>query len=89
MHVDWTGFAQVVVVSFGVAVALIVLFAVGVGLLSPTPGPIPDPRAETATDTRADTRAARAPLARRLTAWSCFLACALCVAYGLYLIVAK
>jgi hypothetical protein len=73
VHIAWTAFGQVVVVSFGVAVGLIVLFAIGVALLS---GP-----------TSAQDGSRRA-LPRLVPAWGCFVACALCVAYGLYLLVA-
>ena len=69
MHITWTTFGEVFVVSFGVAVGLIVLFAVGIALLSAAPG--------------------RPTLARLVPAWGCFVACALCVAYGLYVIVAR
>ena len=92
MHIDWAAFGEVFVVSFGVAVGLIVLFAIGVSLLS-SPAPDPDgPHLALAAADGAATRTTSgrpAPLARRLTAWSCFLACALCVAYGLSVIIAR
>ena len=93
MHIDWAAFGEVFAVSFGVAVGLIVLFAIGVGLLS---SPAPDPEgphlalaAAEGTTTRTTSGRTPAPLARRLAAWSCFVACALCVAYGLSVIIAR
>ena len=92
MHIDWAAFGQVFVVSFGVAVGMIVLFAIGVGLLSAPP----DPDAPHLTIAGADGpptsttgTGARAGTTRRVTAWICFLACGLSVAYGLYVIVAR
>ena len=41
MHIQWAAFGEVFVVSFGVAVGIIVVFALGVGLLSATT-PTPD-----------------------------------------------
>jgi hypothetical protein len=90
MHIDWAAFGQVFVVSFGVAVGMIVLFAVGVSLLSaPVPRPDGPHLALATTDASTDrTRAAgrRPDTARHVTAWICFLACALSVGYGLYII---
>jgi hypothetical protein len=94
MHIDWAVFGEVFVVSFGVAVGIIVVFAIGIGLLS-----APSPTAEGphlalaatdgATTTRTTATQARPTIARHVTAWICFLACALSVAYGLYIIIAK
>jgi hypothetical protein len=93
MHIDWAAFGEVFVVSFGVAVVMIVLFAIGVGLLStPTPSADGPHLALAATDgTTTPTTAAQTGLnvPRQVTAWICFLACALSVAYGLYIIIAK
>ena len=93
MHINWTAFGQVFVVSFGVAVGLIVLFAIGVSLLS-APTPDPDgPHLALATTDGATSRTMGARghtgVARSVTAWICFLACALCIAYGLHIIIAK
>jgi len=93
MHINWTAFGQVFVVSFGVAVGLIVLFAIGVSLLS-APTPVADgPHLALATTDAATTRTMGARghpgVARQVTAWICFLACALCIAYGLHIIIAK
>ncbi len=93
MHIDWAAFGQVFVVSFAVAVGLIVLFAIGVSLLS-SPAPDPDGRHSAhpspgGAAARPTSLRAPVPAARRLTAWGCFLACALCVAYGLYVVVAR
>jgi hypothetical protein len=93
VHINWAAFGEVFVVSFGVALGLIVLFAIGVSLLS-SPAPDPDgshlalAAAEGAT-TPATPAPSRAPLARRVTAWGCFLACGLSVAYGLSIIIAR
>ena len=90
MHIDWAAFGQVFVVSFGVAVGIIVVFAIGVGLLSASPTPDGPHPALAAIDggstTRTKARRARPTITRQVTAWSCFLACALSVAYGLYII---
>jgi hypothetical protein len=93
VHIEWLAFGEVFVVSFGVAVGMIVLFAIGVTLLSP-PAPSADGQhlALAATDgTTTPTTAVpvRPNLARQVTAWMCFLACALSVAYGLYIVVTK
>ncbi len=93
MHIDWAAFGEVFVVSFGAAVGIVVLFAIGVTLLSaPGSGPDGSRAARTATgDAGARTAAAdiRSTASRQVTAWICFLACALSVAYGLHVIVAK
>jgi hypothetical protein len=93
MHIDWAAFSQVFVVSFGVAVGMIVLFAIGVSLLfTPTPTSDGPHLALAATDsTTTPTTAARARpnITRQVTAWTCFLACALSVAHGLHIIIAK
>jgi hypothetical protein len=67
--INWGALGEVFVVSFGAAVGVIVLFALGVNALATPTGP--------------RTAAAR-PLAVL-----CFLACALVVGYGLYLLIAK
>jgi hypothetical protein len=93
MHIQWEAFGEVFMVSFGVAVGLIAVFAIGVGLLS-APTRTPDgPRltvatADTSTTPPTTTRV-HPTITRRVTAWMCFLACALSVAYGLYLIIAR
>lgn len=67
--INWNALGEVFLVSFGGAVGVIVLFALGVSALATPTGP------------RA---AAAGPLAVL-----CFLACALVVAYGLYLLIAR
>jgi hypothetical protein len=92
MHIDWAALSSVFAVSFGVAVGMIVLFAIGVSLLSTsTPGPDGPQPALAATDSTTRTTEARArpDITRRITAWICFLACGLSVAYGLHIIIAK
>lgn len=82
VQIDWGALGIVSLVSFGAAVGVIVLFALGVSTLA-TPATRP-------------TSASSGPAekgVRPLWAWPvgmlCFLACALVVAYGLYLIIAK
>ena len=95
MHIQWTAFGEVLVVSFGVAVGIIAVFAIGVGLLSAAPGPTPEGTHLTVATAGSRTTAPRAPstsrfaVARKVTAWLCFLVCALAVAYGLYMIIAR
>ena len=80
--IDWGSLAMVFFVSFGAAVGVIVLFALGVTALA-TPSSASSP-AQSQT---------RANISRPPWAWPvarlCFVACALVVAYGLYLIIAK
>ena len=88
MNIDWVAFGQVLVVSFGAAIGVIVLFAIGVSLLSRAPAVVrsdTDPGGDP--DSGSDV-ASSTPVAQ-LAAGLCFLACALTVAYGLYIIVAK
>jgi hypothetical protein len=93
MHIDWAAFAEVFVVSFGVAVGIIILFAIGVTLLSaPASSPDGPRRALSATDgagPRTTAASRGSTTSRQVTAWICFLACALSVAYGLHIIIAK
>ncbi len=79
MNIDWGALGAVFVVSFGAAIAVIVLFSFGIRALA---GPAADPTS--APGPSADTVASRPVLAVL-----CFLACALMVGYGLYLIIAK
>ncbi|NMI01905.1 hypothetical protein [Pseudonocardia acidicola] len=74
MLIDWTSLAQVIVVSFGAGVGLILLFSLGVAALA------------TGERTGPDGAVHRAAL-HVLAAGLCFLACALVVVYGLYMIV--
>jgi hypothetical protein len=88
MTVDWRAFGEVFVVSFGAAIGVIVLFAIGVSLLSRAPAAVrsdTDPGGDL--DSGSDV-ASSTPVAQ-LAAGLCFLACALTVSYGLYLIVSK
>ncbi|GAA3816975.1 hypothetical protein [Streptomyces chiangmaiensis] len=73
MHLDWTALGEVTVVSIGVTVAVVVVFALGVlGLAQ-----VEDARGR-------DGGTHTLGLAQ---AGLCFLACAAVVAYGIYLIV--
>jgi hypothetical protein len=87
VNIDWTAFGQVLVVSFGAAVGVIVLFAIGVSLLSRVPAGV---RSDS-TDGRPDSgsHVASSPPLAQLAAGLCFLACALIVLYGLYVIISK
>lgn len=94
MHINWAAFGQVFVVSFGVAVGITVVFAIGVGLLSASTRSTDGPQLTIAaidgsTTTSTTAAQARPSTARQVTAWMCFLACGLSVAYGLYIIVAR
>ena len=75
MHIDWNAFGEVLLVSFGTAVGVMVLFAFGTALLA-GPG---------ASGSPAD--GATAGAGARAIAGLCYLACAGVVLYGLYVIV--
>ncbi len=92
MTVDWRAFGEVFVVSFAAAVGVIVLFAIGVSLLSRAPAVArtPDVEPDTGSDTlEAVPDIASSSPAAPLAAGLCFMACALTVSYGLYVIVSK
>ncbi|WP_035798039.1 hypothetical protein [Kitasatospora mediocidica] len=73
MHINWSALADTAAVSFGITVAVVAAFALGVLSLS---------RREAAT-TATPARGGALPLAG---ATVCFAACAAAVAYGLTLI---
>ncbi|MFG5722646.1 MULTISPECIES: hypothetical protein [Streptomyces] len=73
MHIDWSALTRVAAVSLGVTVAVVVVFTLGVLGLS---------RA-------ADRRTGPATTLARAQAGLCFLACAVVVGYGIYLIVPR
>lgn len=85
MNIDWAAFGQVFVVSFGASVGVIVLFAIGVTVLSRAPASAG--RSDGGPDAVAAT-ASSSPIAQ-LAAGLCFLACALTVLFGLYVIISK
>ncbi|MCA1217443.1 hypothetical protein [Streptomyces sp. 8L] len=87
MSIDWSALGEVAGVSIGATVAVVVLFALGVRVLS-GPGPDGEPLAGAAeTDGEgAPGSASVAPLPV-FVAGLCFLACLAAVAYGLYLII--
>ena len=73
MHIEWSALGEVAVVAFAVGVAIVVIFAVGVLAWSLRPA--------------ADTGRGRDGALATVAAGLCFLACALIVCYGIYLIV--
>jgi hypothetical protein len=79
MNINWSALGEVFVVSFGAAIAVIVLFSMGIRALA---GPAVDP-------TPTPEQAAGNVASRPVLAGSCFLGCALVVGYGLYLIIVK
>lgn len=80
--IDWGALGAVFLVSFGAAVGLIVLFSLGVSALA-----APVTQRSSAPDEAADKPVSRAALSP--VALLYFGACALIVAYGLYLIIVK
>jgi cytolysin (calcineurin-like family phosphatase) len=82
MKIDWAALGEVVLVSFGAAVGVIVIFAFGVSALA---APAVDPASASDTGQRVTPRAA----ATQPLAVLCFLACALVVVYSLYLIIVR
>ena len=78
--IDWGALGEVFLVSFGAAVGVIVLFSIGVSALAT---PVTEPARH-----GGSVEGARPPWARAI-GMLCFLACALVVAYGLYLIIVK
>jgi hypothetical protein len=76
MDIKWSSLGEVAVVSLGVAVGVVVIFAIGVlaWSLRPVPG---------------DERNDAGPSSALMTtaAGFCFFACALIVCYGIYLMV--
>ncbi|WP_329459682.1 hypothetical protein [Streptomyces sp. NBC_01497] len=90
MSIDFSALGEVAGVSIGATVAVVVVFALGVRVLS-EPGPDGEPAATTPEQAglsggAAPGTAGPAPLSR-FVAGLCFLACLAAVAYGLYLIV--
>ena len=80
--INWGALGMVCLVSFGTAVGVIVLFALGVNALAtPETGPAAAPGESTGKGVR--------PPWIWPVGMLCFLACALVVAYGLYLIIVK
>lgn len=75
MHIEWGSLAQIFLVSFGAAVGVIALFALGVAALASSP---PSPSRHIGQVSLG---------ARHVVAALCFFACALMVCYGLYVII--
>jgi hypothetical protein len=76
MVVQWSGLAEVAVVSIGATVAIVFVFALGVRALSSTSG-----------EGTSDKKNGRPSLPLMGVAGLCFLACGAAVLYGLYLLV--
>ncbi|HJD80387.1 hypothetical protein ACIGXI_04000 [Kitasatospora aureofaciens] len=81
MHIKWNALAQTAGISFGVTVAVVAVFALGILALS---------RREAALGARqaADGQASGGRPALLAGAYVCFALCAAAVAYGLVLIAA-
>lgn len=81
MDIKWSSLGEVALVSLGVSVGVVVIFAIGVlaWSLRPVPG------AERSGPDHAG--AGPNPGVLRAASALCFLACALIVCYGIYLIV--
>jgi UPF0716 family protein affecting phage T7 exclusion len=77
MRIEWSALAGVAVVSFAAGVTIVVIFSVGV--LASSQGP-------RSTDDKPESRTSGGVLATA-AAGLCFLACALIVCYGIYLVV--
>ncbi|MFG2842311.1 hypothetical protein ACGF12_03925 [Kitasatospora sp. NPDC048296] len=80
MHIKWTALAQTAGISFGVTVAVVAVFALGILALS---------RREAALGAREGGRASGGAQPVLLAgAYACFAVCAAAVLYGLMLIAA-
>ncbi len=79
--IDWGALGMVFLVSFGAAVGVIVLFALGVSMLAPVAEPVPALGRTAPNNPR--------PAWTWPLATLCFLTCALVVAFSLYLIIIK
>jgi hypothetical protein len=80
MNIAWSAFGEVFVVSLGAGAGLVLVFAIGVALVSAR-APVGGERAGTPT--------ARPSTGDQALAALCFLACGLVVIYGLYLVIHK
>jgi hypothetical protein len=82
VHINWFSFVEVFLVSFAAAVGVITLFAVGVAVL-PSPG-----ASTVSTEGSSGQVGSRIPIsAGRIVSGLCFLACALVVGYGIYVVI--
>jgi hypothetical protein len=92
MNIDWGAFGEVFGVSMGAGVGVVLVFAIGVALISAR---VPAGGQRAATPARPSTGGQRAATAARPSTGNqalaalCFLACALVVSYGLYLVIHK
>ncbi|MGW6743168.1 hypothetical protein ACWGDX_20995 [Streptomyces sp. NPDC055025] len=83
MALDWSGLGEVAVVSVGATVGVVLVFALGVRLLSRRH----EPGGTSPGGAGPGGAGRRASVLARTVAGLCFLTCAAAVAYGLYLIV--
>ncbi|MER5883192.1 hypothetical protein ABT160_05140 [Streptomyces sp. NPDC001941] len=83
MKLNWSALGEVALVSIGVTVGVVLVFAIGVRALA-----VPDgaPTGPQGTATGRHGGASPGPASRAVSGL-CFLACAAVVAYGIYLIV--
>lgn len=82
VSIDWAALGDVFLVSFAAGIGLIVLFSLGVNALATTTDPPSPP-------TNAHQKTTPRPTLILPVTVLCFVACALIVAYGLYLIIIK
>lgn len=80
IDIDWGSFAAVAATSFTAAVAIVVLFALGLRLLATG---APDDAGDSAPPVRSSAR----PAAATFGAWACIVLATLSVLYGLYLLI--
>lgn len=91
MDIKWSSLGEVALVSLGVSVGIVVIFAIGVLAWSPRTAPGDAGDAGDVGDARharhEGAAAAPNPPFMKAAAGLCFFACALIVGYGIYLIV--
>ncbi|MFE6053292.1 hypothetical protein ACFQ6N_21245 [Kitasatospora sp. NPDC056446] len=78
MHIKWNALAQTAGISFGITVAVVAVFALGIVALSR--------RGAAQTAAREGAGSAGSGLPALVGAYTCFAACAAVVGYGLVLI---
>ncbi|MDX3850116.1 hypothetical protein [Streptomyces sp. AK02-01A] len=81
MHLNWSSLGEVVAVSIGATLGIVIVFALGVRALASA--------GRTKVRARGGAGAKGLAALSRAFAGLCFLACAAAVGYGLYLIVSQ